>query len=592
MKKRNWKQRVGVILLCGGIMTAGTSVVYGASGNFLPEIFRFQSAQAEENSKKELMPIEDYLKDCWARKQEVIDMRAYKMTYEELNAVIFGIHYEEPEYYWTIYRSSFEENRATGLLETYYQHYESDTGRPFDRQEELEREWEIVKEKTKDCKTDLEKALVVHEHICDTVRYTEELGVRAHDIEGSILEKRAVCEGYALAYKYYMNRLGIPCKVVSGVSNKLPHAWNQIQLNGKWYLVDTTWDDSTNSNLEAKHVIKHDYFITSEALFADHTWDKQSGAFETCSDTTYDNIEWRSDLRGMCAYQGGLYSSKTRIQDGKVNWGIFRYDAEDLNKPTELVVDLKDYQWQVNEENKGPGYAELSYYDGMLYYNTPRAVWKWNFDKNTAPEKVFELDKSVKGEIWDVEVANGKIYYETGVYYDGLREKNVYTFDADYKKAKQPIAVTKPVLVVKMGDQNAILQSAAPGKVTYTSKNPEICEVESVYSDESCKLIPKKPGETIVTVHADATDHYLEGSVDVKIIVEGDTAVEEVMKGDVNFDGKVDVKDTRILTKYVCNQKELTEKQKKAADVTADGKVDMKDLRKILRFVCGKIDQL
>ena len=52
----------------------------------------------------------------------------------------------------------------------------------------------------------------------------------------------------------------------------------------------------------------------------------------------------------------------------------------------------------------------------MLYYNTPRAVWRWNFDPESEPEKVFELDQSIPGEIWDAEAANGKIYYETGVY--------------------------------------------------------------------------------------------------------------------------------------------------------------------------------
>lgn len=64
------------------------------------------------------------------------------------------------------------------------------------------------KGKTKYCKTDIEKALVVHEHLCDTIVYSSRLQAAAHDIEGAIFEKEAVCEGYALAYKYYMNRLG------------------------------------------------------------------------------------------------------------------------------------------------------------------------------------------------------------------------------------------------------------------------------------------------------------------------------------------------------------------------------------------------
>ena len=220
----------------------------------------------------------------------------------------------------------------------------------------------------------------------------------------------------------------------------------------------------------------------------------------------------------MYAYQGGLYRSKSLIVGGKEVSGIWRIDAENIEKEAELVLPITD-QWQLNSVNVVRGYSQLSYYDGMLYYNTPRAVWRWNFDPESEPEKVFELDQSIPGEIWDAEAANGKIYYETGVYEKGERQKGQYVFDDDYRKAKHPIAVTKPVMTVVMGGENVFLQSAAPGNVTYTSKNPEICDVQVVWKDESCQLIPKKAGETIVTVHADPTDHYAEGAVDVKVIV-------------------------------------------------------------------------
>lgn len=92
--------------------------------------------------------------------------------------------------------------------------------------------------------------------------YSSRLQAAAHDIEGAIFEKEAVCEGYALAYKYYMNRLEIPCKIVSGTSNGQSHAWNQIQLNGNWYMVDPTWDDVANS-----HDVKHQYFCAVRISF-------------------------------------------------------------------------------------------------------------------------------------------------------------------------------------------------------------------------------------------------------------------------------------------------------------------------------------
>ena len=39
---------------------------------------------AEANSKEKLLPLDQYLKDCWAKKQTAIDLTAYKITHEEL----------------------------------------------------------------------------------------------------------------------------------------------------------------------------------------------------------------------------------------------------------------------------------------------------------------------------------------------------------------------------------------------------------------------------------------------------------------------------------------------------------------------------
>ena len=276
------------------------------------------------------------------------------------------------------------------------------------------------------------------------------------------------------------------------------------------------------------------------------------------------------------------------------------------------------------------------------------------------------------------------VIYGTGVYEKGERQKGQYVFDEDYRKAKHPIAVTKPVMTVVMGGENVFLQSAAPGNVTYTSKNPEICDVQVVWKDESCQLIPKKAGETIVTVHADPTDHYAEGAVDVKVIVKERDDIEEkitlqyeagdggsiaavdaatgkilengakikpnaevqftaspnsgysvknwtingevykengqvytgttmkyaitassgivkvefvkdeveVVKGDVNLNGKVEIGDVREALRSICKKTQLTETQKQAGDINKNGTVDIEDLRTILRVVCGKVESL
>ena len=64
------------------------------------------------------------------------------------------------------------------------------------------------------------------------------------------------------------------------------------------------------------------------------------------------------------------------------------------------------------------------------------------------------------------------------------------------------------------------------------------------------------------------------------------------MRGDLDEDGAVAMKDLRMLLKSVCDKIVLTERQFMIADVTDDGKVDISDLRKELRYVCGKIETL
>ena len=111
---------------------------------------RFTADQTEIRlAKEELqtvqLSIEEYLKECWKNKQEVIDVSAYKLNEEELNKVIFGIHYENPEYYWVLRNTAINKDEETGFVKTYYQYYEGTTGKPLDRSEELEREREVVK---------------------------------------------------------------------------------------------------------------------------------------------------------------------------------------------------------------------------------------------------------------------------------------------------------------------------------------------------------------------------------------------------------------------------------------------------------------
>ena len=108
------------------------------------------------------------------------------------------------------------------------------------------------------------KVKYIHDYICKKAYYRVADETRIHSSEPLFLgDGGVVCEGYAKAFKVLCEKFGIPCACISGVAyNKSgqseQHMWNYVQMDdGKWYLVDLTWDDQTKG-------IVYDYFLVGK----------------------------------------------------------------------------------------------------------------------------------------------------------------------------------------------------------------------------------------------------------------------------------------------------------------------------------------
>ena len=98
-----------------------------------------------------------------------------------------------------------------------------------------------INSKLGDNASDYEKVKAVHMYLCGLVTYDNNPTTESHTAYGALVDRKAVCEGYAKAYKLLLNKLGISCEIVI---NK-EHAWNEVYIDGKWYFCDTT-NDSVN----------------------------------------------------------------------------------------------------------------------------------------------------------------------------------------------------------------------------------------------------------------------------------------------------------------------------------------------------------
>lgn len=119
---------------------------------------------------------------------------------------------------------------------------------------------------------DDEKIKAVYDYVTKRVDYDYN-GINnasSHSAYAALSEKKAVCQGYSALIYRLMRECGIQNRIITGKSQNQEHAWNIVQLNGKWYNLDATWDSNFDGNDQ-----KYMYFLKGTSEFTDHTRDKE-----------------------------------------------------------------------------------------------------------------------------------------------------------------------------------------------------------------------------------------------------------------------------------------------------------------------------
>ena len=124
---------------------------------------------------------------------------------------------------------------------------------------------------------DINKVKQVHDYLIDTIEYdVNDIGEVSHTVYGALIQRTAVCDGYAKAFKMILDQLGISCVEVCGIAQNSngtteSHAWNDVLLNGAWYAVDVTWDDPilVGGNGILTDDLKYYYYLRGSEIFYD-----------------------------------------------------------------------------------------------------------------------------------------------------------------------------------------------------------------------------------------------------------------------------------------------------------------------------------
>ncbi len=157
---------------------------------------------------------------------------------------------------------------------------------------------EVLAELDLERKTDYEKVAAIHDYICSHTKYDpaedgEDIKRTAY---GALVEGRAVCQGYCVAFYRLLLEAGIDNRVIFGegigIDGKTAsHTWNIVNLNGEYYYVDITWDDAGG---------KRDYFLVpaGAGFEEDHIAGEEFGGESFTEKYVMAKEAFRGDLMG------------------------------------------------------------------------------------------------------------------------------------------------------------------------------------------------------------------------------------------------------------------------------------------------------
>ena len=201
-----------------------------------------------------------------------------------------------------------------------YEHFDlTDADRPGFYEEFLKADIKyIVGTNTNSQQTDAQKAKALHDWVCNKVGYAYDAdGKPAHTgkeaIDSSVfMGNKAVCEGYARGLALLLNEAGIEAYTLSNNG----HVWDIVKIEGHYFHIDATWDDSSNS---------YKYFLKSDADFSSGhgTWH-----LETANNSRLPDVSSMS--LPTCPYSVGDADKDGDIDKDDVNY-IQRYLLGSVN---------------------------------------------------------------------------------------------------------------------------------------------------------------------------------------------------------------------------------------------------------------------
>lgn len=296
--------------------------------------------------------------------QPAIDIAAYGITTANIAAVIAEITLSHPEYFYVSDRFTYAHagDHVTQLKPAYlYGQAEIQA-----KKEAYQAYVDGIVALVPGDATDFDKLLFLHDYF--VMNYSYDYSYTVRDAYTFFEKKTGVCQAYMLALIATAEAVGIESIPVT--SSAMRHAWNLVLLDGEWYHVDVTWDDS----LSVPSMTSYTYFLRSDAGMGLADQDKAEPhrdwqSTEQADDTRYDTAAWHQAITPILKTGGRYYC--TLSEDGNVEKNVYGaiWGGEDVTAMTRLQS--IHAVWRVSGSSRHVNcFTTLLAYNGGILYNT------------------------------------------------------------------------------------------------------------------------------------------------------------------------------------------------------------------------------
>ena len=269
--------------------------------------------------------------------------------------------------------------------------------------------------------SEYEKALWLHDWLLEQLEYDNSL--KWSSAESALTRGLGTCQSYESAYSKLLSAIGIENSEVRDTYDG--HTWNAVKLDGEWYQVDCTWDDSNENWYDFDQ--RHLYFgLTDELMALAHP-----GHAKIYNDMNYG----------------------TRSTNLKNNYFVRSGDAakwiETYRDRIETKLNSKETKFVVDADNANYPPSISGIQNGIIAYAINQTEWSHDNTKTQLTaignatgfefETTYEEQNNVSITGW--QYIGGKWYYyeELGMKHPGVMAKDCvmtigdseYLFDAN-----------------------------------------------------------------------------------------------------------------------------------------------------------------